>query len=67
MPRQYTYRIFQDALGRPVRLSMARWRHIQRKHPEVSEEKIRQTLAEPESILERASSRLYCLAGNGAW
>lgn len=47
MPLQRRYRVFRDAQGQEVRLSWARWRHIQRKHPEITEAAIRETLAEP--------------------
>jgi hypothetical protein len=47
--RRDHYRIFQTSDGRPVRLSWARWRHIQKKHPEVSETDLRETIEHPDS------------------
>jgi hypothetical protein len=47
MPLQRRYRIFRDAGGTEVRLSWARWRHIQKRHPEISEHAIREAIAKP--------------------
>lgn len=38
---------------------MARWRHIQKKHPDISEEQLRLTLAEPDAIEKGRDSRVY--------
>jgi hypothetical protein len=38
---------------------MARWRHIQKKHPDISEERLRLTLAEPDAIEKGRESRVY--------
>ncbi len=58
-PRGYRFRTFLERDGRPVRLSMARWRHIQKKHPDISEEHLRLTLAEPDAIEKGRESRVY--------
>lgn len=58
-PRGYRFRTFIEGEGRPVRLSMARWRHIQRKHPDISEEHLRLTLAEPDAIEKNLLSLVF--------
>lgn len=59
MARRHTYRQFRDVRGNPVRLSLARWRHIRRRHPEISEDVIAQTLVQPDEIRGAALDRLY--------
>ncbi len=44
---------------------MARWRHIQRRHPEVSEGDIGETLAKPQTLEKNALGILYRRAGKG--
>ena len=38
---------------------MARWRHIQKKHPDISEEHLRLALAQPDAIEKGRESRVY--------
>jgi hypothetical protein len=45
---------------------MARWRHIQRRHADVSEDHLRLALAEPDAIEEGSESRVY-RRRQGAW
>lgn len=58
-PRGYRFRTFLERDGRPVRLSMARWRHILKKHPDISEEQLQLTLAEPDAIENGRESQVY--------
>jgi hypothetical protein len=64
-PRQYRIQTYVERDGEPVRLSGARWRHIQKKHPEVSDAQIRLTLSKPDSIERINESSVYQRLGEG--
>jgi hypothetical protein len=51
--------MFAERDGGRVRLSLARWRHIRRKHPEVTEDQIRAALARPDRVEVRPDGRRY--------
>jgi len=65
MSRHRTYMAFYDSQGKPVRLSLARWRHIKKRHPEIAEDDIRQALNDPACIERNRESRLYLRPGKG--
>ena len=64
-PRQYRIQTYLERDGRHVRLSGARWRHIRKKHPEVSDEEIRLALSQPDSIQMIDESFVYQRMGEG--